>query len=1446
PEEDGLYVGDPPKVNPKNLRKVEKRLRASEPNHGESWFGPSQHLALLPNPLRYRSYRPNAPPPVPIPAALVGQAQNSGSDLAFPSRSSLATVATRFREIPGGAGARDGLGDGRGEYTLVFCLAGLDVEEHPLLCEEIKLAREVERWISALRARRSADVTGFLTKKLTALKASYDEYLKRSSRLLAALTAAAANRDGRPKNSDGSPVSGYFQQTAAAREAAWREKARDEHEEKRLSYMNEIRATRLQRDAESQATLLLEFKILEAWNKIKQLRRTSGCTSSPLKVLVRPFPSHLSAEEERLEFDRDLRDELLELEELHEFEMEIEHRRYKETVAKWKEAREAQRNEANSAAVAAKGADGGAGRKQTTSSPSKKAEDEDGKGSLWLKSASEEALRVEAEVEKEAIKRAKREEELPALLSERTELRRKRLLRARSPRRKSAGEARRLESSRKRIGAPILAISYSFSEPVTEMIKCSKDEHRRRLQVDATSVFLRIYYNDKEVTRTVPRPIDPERFSVSVKGVQNLGEDYSINVDEATRGRAEEATVFAVKVTEIPESIRINVYETGVLGEDFLGEVFVALPEPTETTRNQDRPFSNISFVGRPFRKSPSVLGTTTTDEALTGSWVSGHLKINVAWGVDEEGRSLGPPLRQLSGSAPGVLNLRKLMEWVADIQIDAKDPRNAELLRIKELMRMGTDGGNGVQFYERWSQRKFFRVNMPKKLLEVAVGVGVSTDISDTSKRIELLKKRARNEVVVHGPVPLVDSEIHAALYDKVADPVKDDAVAMSIWSPASRSAMPNPKTDTSLVATSFLKRVRMHQLIQSARQHRPPRVEDFVREERLAEAQPQQNILFTLFQTRRPLKPNRTSRLSRVTSQPDDGCNIVVQVQKGFNIPVRSKDSKIEDVLTPRNLTGEVEPSVRCYVEVSFQRRKVRTSITDGPNPTWNESLTLPLRPPGDDFRPENLLDSTVGMEQIFFNVFDEYLVDLVEDERERDIEIHQRRERNWLGGFSIPFTSLYEQTRIEGSFHVMIPPVLLGYEKNPTAGPLENSILIGIDPAGESLLNLFITLEPPLVQPAPLHLKFISDETERFLRYASKWTHALTARHPHRPVLATTLDLTGHTTFICRYIRPQQPPQHLTTPRQLQRYVSSIPFLADRTAFAADVSLWATSEQVLELGAGDSTEHAILLCNYLKAARPAGVDAYVVLGWGIPEGRTAYVLVRNKVGYGEVQVTLMNAVTGESYRARDPHLPLKVVGCVFNEENIWANVQRHDDPARVSWNIHDAACWRPFFSSRFPRFDYTSVQCDLLTYRDVSARRCKELEGSIEKTLVAKIESWRGHRLTRWNRLASKCLKPLVSRLEADHLSLHTIPTAATAAAAAAATSSLKGTYRLCGFPLHATYTDVDAVVEMVHATDVHANADPSVEFALAVWCGGYPGGFVSVWVYVASLTRGKGGL
>ena len=54
------------------------------------------------------------------------------------------------------------------------------------------------------------------------------------------------------------------------------------------------------------------------------------------------------------------------------------------------------------------------------------------------------------------------------------------------------------------------------------------------------------------------------------------------------------------------------------------------------------------------------------------------------------------------------------------------------------------------------------------------------------------------------------------------------------------------------------------------------------------------------------------------------------------------------------------------------------------------------------------------TIG-DDVFIQLFDEVVVDLMEDERERDVSVHQRYERHWLGGFTIPFSTIYKRNKV-----------------------------------------------------------------------------------------------------------------------------------------------------------------------------------------------------------------------------------------------------------------------------------------------------------------------------------------------------------------------------------------------------------------------------------------------
>jgi formate dehydrogenase assembly factor FdhD len=105
----------------------------------------------------------------------------------------------------------------------------------------------------------------------------------------------------------------------------------------------------------------------------------------------------------------------------------------------------------------------------------------------------------------------------------------------------------------------------------------------RRHEVEGTYVYIRIFYNDKEVTRTIPRPIDLERFTVPFKGLEALPveSDSIIDTDEAANRKREEWTTFGIKVREVPESLRVEVYETVCCTLIFRGNVLNVIPGRT-------------------------------------------------------------------------------------------------------------------------------------------------------------------------------------------------------------------------------------------------------------------------------------------------------------------------------------------------------------------------------------------------------------------------------------------------------------------------------------------------------------------------------------------------------------------------------------------------------------------------------------------------------------------------------------------------------------------------------------------------------------------------------------------------------------------------------------------------------------------------------------------------
>jgi coiled-coil and C2 domain-containing protein 2A len=171
-----------------------------------------------------------------------------------------------------------------------------------------------------------------------------------------------------------------------------------------------------------------------------------------------------------------------------------------------------------------------------------------------------------------------------------------------------------------------------------------------------------------------------------------------------------------------------------------------------------------------------------------------------------------------------------------------------------------------------------------------------------------------------------------------------------------------------------------------------------------------------------------------------------------------------------------------------------------------------------------------------------------------------------------------------------------------------------------------------------------------------YAKKWQNKLNEEFPERNIKALVININAKSVLVSRYLRSLKPPEEFLTNlnatneimKRLARFVSLIPKVPDSIALPGICDIWCSSDQFLEMLMGDEEEHAILLCNYFLYL---GKRASILLGYGIPEGSTAYVIVDE---YGQ-EPHVFNASTGEQFSVKDNYLPLNSIGCIISQENV-----------------------------------------------------------------------------------------------------------------------------------------------------------------------------------------------
>ncbi|EDW74405.2 uncharacterized protein Dwil_GK21406 [Drosophila willistoni] len=507
----------------------------------------------------------------------------------------------------------------------------------------------------------------------------------------------------------------------------------------------------------------------------------------------------------------------------------------------------------------------------------------------------------------------------------------------------------------------------------------------------------------------------------------------------------------------------------------------------------------------------------------------------------------------------------------------------------------------------------------------------------------------------------------------------------------------------------------------------------------------------------------------------------------------------------------------NVRPFITLSYGQRLSRSRTAEGSNPTWNEQLQLQLNGHVSDLR-----------EDIKISLFDELVEQQFTDEAS---DLYQRVQCNWLGEYRVPINCLLATGKFEGCIEMTMPKILVGY-KRPLIDSVTNIASDQYPEFKESVhLWFYLSIEPNGCDLAPMQVNALAcaelPELQSFLQERRLDVQQMLPQ-PQRYVDPLICTAQGKRVCLTRLLEPVPlPPSLNLSVESCARFVSLLSHFRPYDGCQRFQGVWLDNQSLLDSTWCSPKDLGVLLCNYMLSL---GLQCWLLLGVACPYGECSFVLFRQP---DTADLLLLAPATGKRYQLYDVYCPLMRVYCLVSQQNIYFNIQTEMRVSMTNFNPHDSSCWLPLFNRRQPTAPQAGIQ--KLDYVYKKTYDLSQLQKRIERKIMKKISAWRATRKTIWNRAFQPHLQKILRELE----NLSNFSTSRYDEPAYS--EELEREYpnfRLYGFTLNFSYTNLAAITERIRTTCIHYNNN-TVEFCVAVHINAYANDVLSVWLFLLSI-------